>query len=108
MPGMAPNLKEEFPEVQMITRFWNRGKNLVEKDTSRFQIENVAFVDSTFLDIFDYALLQGDRNTVLDEPYTVAVTEETALKFFKTTDNAIGSTLRFQDHDYKISGYQGP
>jgi putative ABC transport system permease protein len=104
MPGMAPNLKEEFPEVKMIARFWNRGKNLVEKDSSRFLIDNVAFVDSTFLEIFDYVLLHGDRNTVLDEPYTLAVTEETARKFFKMPENAIGNTLRFREHDYKISG----
>lgn len=84
MPGMAPALKEEFAEVNMIARYWNRGKNLVENGEQKLQVENVAFVDSTFLDIFDYQLRQGDRQTVLDLPYTVAVTEETALKFFRT------------------------
>ena len=54
MPGMAPALKDEFPEVNLIARFWNRGKNLVENGAQKIQVENCAYVDSTFLDIFDY------------------------------------------------------
>jgi putative ABC transport system permease protein len=104
MPGMAPNIKAEFPEVELYARFWNRGKLLIEKDEARFLVDNVATVDSTFLDIFDYPLIQGDRNTVLDDPYTVAVTEETALKFFKSTDEAMGNSLKMRDHEYKITG----
>jgi putative ABC transport system permease protein len=104
MPGMAPALKEDFAEVKMITRFWNRGKNLVENGNEKFQIENVAFVDSTFLDIFDYALKEGDRETVLDQPYTVALTEETASKFFPDVSKAMGSLLKLRDHEYKVTG----
>jgi putative ABC transport system permease protein len=104
MPGMAPALKEDFPEVDIIARFWNRGTNLVENGEQKFQIENLAFVDSTFLDIFDYTLLEGDRATVLDEPYTVAVTEETAAKFFSDKSKAMGALLKMRDHEYKITG----
>lgn len=104
MPGMAPAMKEEFPEVKLIARFWNRGKNLVENSEQKIQVENVAFVDSTFLDIFDYGLTQGDRATVLDQPYTVALTEETALKFFPDISKAMGSLLKLRDHEYKVTG----
>jgi putative ABC transport system permease protein len=104
MPGMAPNLKEEFPEIENFARFWNRGKNLVENGEQRFLIDDVAFVDSTFLTIFDFKLTQGDRTSVLDQPYTTAVTEETALKFFPSIDKAMGGLLKFRDHEYKITG----
>lgn len=104
MAGMGPAMIEDFPEVQNMTRYWNRGKNLVENGESKFLIDNVAFVDSTFLDIFDFELLQGDRASVLDEPYTVAVTEETALKFFPSTAEALGGMLKFQNEEYKITG----
>ncbi len=104
MSGMAPALKDEFPEVVTITRFWNRGKNLVERDEKKLLIENVAVVDSTFLDIFDYELLMGDRATVLDLPYTMAISEETALKYFESADKAMGGMLKLRDDQYKITG----
>jgi putative ABC transport system permease protein len=104
MPGMAPNIKAEFPEVEMYTRFWNRGKLLLEKGEDRFLVDNVAAVDSTFLDVFDFALIVGDRNTLLDEPNCMAITAETALKFFKDIDAAMNSTLKVRDQEYKITG----
>ena len=104
MPGMAPALKAEFPEVVQYARYWNRGKRLWERGTTRFVIDNVVNVDSAFLDMFDYTLQEGDRSTVLDEPYTMVVTEETALKFFKTTAEAMNNTLKRGDREYKITG----
>lgn len=101
MPGMGPFLLKEFPEVANYTRFMGRPKQLVVKDDKRFLLPFLATVDSTFLDIFDFEVAQGNRTTALDEPYTMAVTEETALKFFKTTEEAMNSTLNFRDKEYK-------
>lgn len=103
MPGMGPFLLKEFPEVANYTRFMGRPKQLVVKDDKRFLLPFLATVDSTFLDIFDFEVAQGNRTTALDEPYTMAVTEETALKFFKTTEEAMNSTLNFRDKEYKIT-----
>jgi putative ABC transport system permease protein len=104
MPGMGPALANEFPEVVTYTRFMNRNKLLVEKDEKRFLLNNLAQVDSTYLEIFDFPLLQGDRTTALDLPYTMVITEETALKFFASADEAMNNTLKFRDREYKITG----
>src|SRR5688572_10734501 len=104
MAGMGPNIQEEFPEVDNMTRYWNRGKNLVENGDKKFLINDVVFVDSTFLDIFDFELLQGNRSNALDEPYTIAITEETVLKYFPSNEQAIGGMLKFQDKEFKITG----
>jgi len=74
------------------------------KDEKRFLLNNLAHVDSTYLEIFDFPLLQGNRTTALDEPYTMVITEETAQKFFSGTDEAINNTLTFRDKEYKITG----
>jgi putative ABC transport system permease protein len=103
MPGMAPNLQEEFPEVESFARFWNRGKQLVEKDEKKILIENVALVDSSFLEMFDYAVASGDRGTALDEPNTIAITKETAKKFFDDASQALNGTLKMGDKIYKIT-----
>jgi len=104
MPGMGPFLLKEFPEVVNYTRFMCRPKQLVVKDDKRFLLPYLATVDSTFLDLFDFEVLLGDKSTGLDEPNTMMVTAATALKFFSSTDKALGNTLNFRDKEYKITG----
>ncbi len=104
MPGMGPNILKEFPEVANFTRFMCRPKQLVVKEEKRFLLPFIATVDSTFLEIFDFEVIIGDRATALDEPYTMMVTEQTALKFFNTVDEAMGNTITFRDKEYKITG----
>lgn len=103
MPGMGPNIQKDYPEIQNFTRFWGRGKRLFERGDKRFVIEETAAVDSTFLEIFDFPLIDGDRNTALDEPYSVLLTEEMAEKFFGK-QSPIGETLIRGDDPYKVTG----
>lgn len=107
MPGMGPFLQKEFPEVINYTRFMCRPKQLVVKDDNRILLPFLATVDSTFLDMFDFEVLRGDKTTALDEPNTMMITEATALKFFKSLDEALGNTLTFRNKEYKITGILG-
>jgi putative ABC transport system permease protein len=104
MPGMAPALQQEFPDVITYTRYWNRGKQLIEAGDQKLLIENPVMVDSTFLKIFDYKILMGDRSTALDEPYSIVVSEETAIKFFGEVSKALDNTLKIRDKEHKITG----
>jgi putative ABC transport system permease protein len=104
MPGMGPSILREFPEVANYTRFMCRPKQLVTKDDKKFLLPFLATVDSTFLEIFDFEVLIGDRETALDEPYSMMVTQETALKFFPSLEEAMGNMLKFRDKEYKITG----
>ena len=65
MPGMGPNLVKDYPVIQNFTRFWGRGRRLFEKGDTRMMIEQTVAVDSTFLDIFDFQLVSGDRTQAL-------------------------------------------
>ncbi len=103
MPGMGPNMAVDFPEVTSFTRFWG-AKRLLKHNEDQFLVENVATVDSTFLKIFDYELLAGDRATALDEPWSILLTEETARKFFKDPIGAVGASITLRDKEYKITG----
>jgi putative ABC transport system permease protein len=104
MGGMGPFLKADFPEIISYARFWNRGKELLTKNDTRLLIPNVAFVDSTFLNIFDFEVVRGDRATALNPPFSMMLSETTALKFFKNTDEAMNNTLSWRDKEYKIVG----
>ena len=107
MPGMATAMLKDFPEVANYTRFMCRPKQLLVKDEKRFLLPFLATVDSTFLEVFDFEVKQGDRLTALDEPYSIMITEKTALKFFDSAEKAMGNTVTFRDKEYKVTGILG-
>lgn len=86
MPGMGPTMTKEFPEIQNFTRFWNWKKQLVEKENKKIMVENIAGVDSTFFDIFDFKFLHGNSENALNNPNNAIISEEVAIKFFDRVD----------------------
>ncbi len=81
-----PYVLDEIPEIELFTTFSNA-------PTSKISVEGIEYtdlrqltVDSSFLKVFDFELLQGDINTVLKEPNAIVMNERTALRLFHTTD----------------------
>ncbi|HEX5171450.1 MAG TPA: ABC transporter permease [Cyclobacteriaceae bacterium] len=104
MGGMGPAMVEDFPEIKTFTRFWTHGKQLYTKGKEKILIDQTAVVDSTFLRMFDFPLLIGDPGTALNDTHTTLLTEETALKFFKSVEAAVGNTIVIGDEEFKITG----
>jgi len=104
MPGMAPNILADFPEVINYTRYWSHDQTLFKLGEKQVLIDQVKAVDSTFLDVFDFPLLAGDFSTALDEPHTILLTEETALKLFHTAEAAMGNMVTLVDEEFKVTG----
>ena len=92
MYPMGPTLRAEFPEVKNFTRINAAGNTPLDYGDKRVYIKRVCFVDSTFLSIFDFKLLQGDRNTALEKPNSIVLTKEMAENFFGK-ENPIGKRL---------------
>jgi len=100
---MAPILAQNYPEITEVTRYNGFGKNVFAVGENKIS-EFSAFVDSTFLQMFTYPLLQGDKQTVLDMPNSVVITESMALKLFGN-DNAMGKVVRFENRvELKVTG----
>ncbi len=108
MGGMGPAMLNDYPEVASFTRYWGRGKQVLKRGEEQFLVDDVAAVDSTFLEIFDFELLAGQMTTALDEPNSIVVTEKTARKFFKDFHEAINNTVTIGDLEYKITGILKP
>jgi len=89
---MGPTLKNAFPEIKNFTRLWGNEKYQITFNDKRMYLPKILFVDSTFLQIFDFKLLKGNRNTVLQNPNSALLTEATAEKLFGT-ENPIGKTI---------------
>lgn len=89
---MGPTLKNDFPEIKNFTRIWWNNKYQVTYDEKRVYLPEIFFVDSTFLQIFDFKLKKGNRETVLQKPNSAVLTESTAQKLFGA-GNPIGRTI---------------
>jgi len=105
MPPVAETLKQENPEVELATRLMVAGAPVFEVNGKLFSQEQLAFVDSTFFNLFSFPLTQGDVNNVLKQPNTVVITERLAKKFFGTTA-VIGKDIQTSDKKgrLKITG----
>src|ERR1700733_432614 len=72
---MGPTLKNEFPEIKNFTRINWREKYQMTFQEKRVYLPEAFFVDSTFLQIFDFKLIKGNRETVLKEPNSIVLTQ---------------------------------
>jgi putative ABC transport system permease protein len=86
MPSMGPTMKHEFPQVKNFTRVRWLNKYPLTFNNNKIYLPQVFAVDSTFLQVFDFKLISGNRKTALQEPNSIVLTESTARAFFGNTD----------------------
>ena len=100
---IAPKLEENFPEVEETVRMYNRWTPQLKHNNQRFQDE-IYFTESSFFHVFSHKLIEGDPETVLDEPYSIILTQKMANKYFGN-EPVIGKTLTFDDSlIFKVTG----
>ncbi len=91
-PGpLARSIKNEFPQVQAVTRFTDLGV-LVQKDLIKFREAHTIWADSSIFSVFDFPLKYGDPYTALKEPNSIVLSETAAVKYFGHS-NPVGQHL---------------
>lgn len=104
MPLMGETLQEEFPEIINFTRFYGQGRELHRAGEQEMFIDKTVAVDSTFLQLFNFKLKEGDPQRALVEPFSMVLTEKVARNFFGDA-NPIGKVLSDEgQHALKITG----
>jgi putative ABC transport system permease protein len=122
-PGLAPAMKQEFPEIAETARILNlsgdpntvsrtgdpqneSGPEAASRTLSFFE-RRVYFADPAFLRIFTFPLVRGDAKSALEAPESAVLTESTAVKYFGDEDpvgQILTVTTRFGRYDYRVSG----
>ncbi len=102
---LATVLSEEFSEIEDATRFW-AGLRWVNTGGKSFQ-QMFWLSDPNVFAFFGIDVLTGDPQTLLQDPFSVVITELIARKFFGT-DDPVGKTITV-DHSlfggtYQITG----
>ncbi|MDE6023660.1 MAG: ABC transporter permease, partial [Muribaculaceae bacterium] len=100
-------LKDKFPEIESSTALYRNNRWLYYNDKPI--ATNCYFVDSTFYDMFDFKLIQGDSKTVLDNPSNIVVTQEYARKVWGD-ENPMGKSIVFniEEEPFVVAGVMEP
>jgi putative ABC transport system permease protein len=102
MYPMGPTLTADFPEIKNFTRVRQANKLDLTYGDKRIFFPSILYVDSTFLQLFDFEIVRGDKKSLLEKPNSIALTEQSAKKLFgkedpigKTVTKYVGDTINF-------------
>ncbi|MGK2864519.1 MAG: ABC transporter permease [Chitinophagaceae bacterium] len=102
--AVAPQLKNDFPEVKQFTRIiQSPGSLTFQKEDLSFFEKSIIYADPGFFKVFDFELSIGNRTTVLSEPNEIILTKSLSKKYFGD-QNPVGSTIKIDKELFKVTG----
>ena len=109
---LAEAMRIDYPEqIETAVRFFNfQAPTLTlayenpSGELRQYNEQRLFFADHDVLQVFDFALIQGNPATALVEPNTIILTTDMAEKYFGP-ENPMGQVLRFEGkHDFIVTG----
>ncbi|MEK6480261.1 FtsX-like permease family protein [Catalinimonas sp. 4WD22] len=109
--GLGPSGKENIPGVEEFVRIRtivNEGPIIINPESQLKFLENeVWYVDSTFLKVFNFPLIYGKRESALNQKHNIVISRKMSEKYFGEI-NPIGKELRISlglmSGDYIVTG----
>ncbi len=95
MAPLAPTMMKDFPEVINFLRVWNLGSVPFEINNKIIKQNRVVFADSSVFDLFNVKLIHGNAKDALAKPKSILLSEETALKYFTSAEEALGKVITY-------------
>lgn len=96
--AMPAELKAKISVVKNTVRLSHPASEVLEYGDKKFEENRGFYADSTFLEVFSFPLIKGDRTTAMRRPDAVLITADMAKKYFDNTD-PIGKTLKKNNSD---------
>ncbi|HRI79459.1 MAG TPA: ABC transporter permease [Cyclobacteriaceae bacterium] len=109
---VSTTAQKEIPEVEKSARMYPHefGKlAFVSNDTVRSSETSMMWADKEIFEILSFPFLKGDSKTALQRPNSITLSENSAKKYFGTTD-VLGKTLKIDSrYELEITGvYENP
>jgi putative ABC transport system permease protein len=95
-PPIAPLMKQDFPEVEDITRILPAGGIALSRGDIRMREENFVIADPNVFEFFNLEFVTGSADTALARPTDIVMTERAVARYFGDED-PIGKTLNLMD-----------
>ena len=107
--GLGQAIDEAFPKETVFARISRQQKTIVtyhdgERDPVKFIEDRILHADPSFLEIFSFPLLKGDKSSALSTPRTLVLSTSSARKYFKEAD-PVGKLLSVGEGEpYLVQG----
>ncbi|MGV8947600.1 MAG: ABC transporter permease [Lutibacter sp.] len=100
---VAKDLKNEIPGIDDFCRITeeNIAKIFIENETR--EIEKLRYADANFFQFFNFQLLTGNPETVIDNADKIVLTEKMATQLFGNI-NPVGKSLMHNHQLFTVSG----
>ncbi len=102
--AVGEGIKRAFPEVQASTRL-STAIDFIKYDDKQFKENQLAYVDSNFLQMFSIPLIEGNIQNALVQPNSIVISKAFAKKYFGDRE-ALGKSLAVGTAGalYKVTG----
>ena len=104
---LANGMLNHIPETENVTRVCT-GVIIFNHNEEIYKEVNLLYADSTFFDVFSFQLLEGNKKEVLKDPYSLVLTEESAVRYFGqeafAERSVVGRLIKAGNETYKITG----
>ncbi len=101
--AVGPSFLEEIPEVEQMARLRYPEGGYYQYNGKQFYDRAIIYADSSLLQLFSFTLVSGNPETILRDPYSVVLTEETANRIFGDR-NPVGEQLVLNGDNYMVTG----
>ena len=94
---------EEIPEVIKSSRLY-MSNGIMAYENKVFKEDEIIYAEPSFFDMFSVNMIVGNPKNVLETPFSIVMTEETANKYFGN-ENPIGKILKLDNsYDFTVTG----
>jgi putative ABC transport system permease protein len=104
-PGpLAKALPKDMPDVEYAVGVFAPGKKTGVLSAGDKQVRaNEEYAGKDFFKVFSYPIIDGDKNNLLTDKYSVWISDELAGKLFSGTKNIVGKTVSWKNETYSGS-----
>jgi putative ABC transport system permease protein len=99
---LGPTLKQDYSEVDKVS--WMNWDEAILLRVGETRLNSTgSMVDPDFLTMFSFPFLKGDRNTALDQPDDMVITQKLSKKLFGD-DDAMGKVILLDNkYNFRVS-----
>ena len=94
--ALGPTEKENIPEIEDFVRIHPQYEGLIVTNPEKndpYQEDHIWYVDSNFLQAFNFPLKYGSPELALDDKHSIIITEQVSAKYFGNL-NPVGKLLK--------------
>lgn len=95
-PPIAPLIRQDFAEVEDITRILSTGGVSLTRGDIRLRENNLVIADPNVFEFFNLEFVSGDAQSALARPTDIVMTERAVARYFGDED-PMGQTLNLMD-----------